>query len=60
MGAQFFDVESRMDGQPQRTNTRFSEMFEIPDIVQFVIYINHSQGTDLRLVELTGQILTMA
>jgi len=60
MGAELFDVDGRMDGQPQRTNTRFSEMFEVPDIVHFIIYINHSQGTDLRLVELTGQNLTMA
>jgi len=60
MRAELFDVDGRMDGQPQRTNTRFSEMFEVPDIVQFVIYINHSQGTDLRLVELTGQNLMMA
>jgi len=41
-------------------NTRFSEMFEVPDIVQFVIYINLSQGKDLRFVELTGQSLAMA
>ena len=40
-------------------NTRFLEICEIPDIVHFVIYIKHSQGTDLRLVELKEQCLTV-
>jgi len=29
------------------TNTRFSEMCVVPDIVHFFIYVKHSQGTDL-------------
>ena len=41
------------------TTIRFSVMCEMPDIVQFVIYIKHSQGTDLRFVELKEQSLTM-
>ena len=41
------------------TNTRFSEMCEVPDIVHVVIYIKYSQGTDLRCVELTWQCLAM-
>jgi len=40
-------------------NIRFLEMWEVPDIVHFVIYINNLQRTDLRFVELTGQSLTM-
>ena len=41
------------------TNTRFSEMYEMPDVVDFLIYINHSQDTDLRIAELKGQTLPM-
>ena len=40
-------------------NTRFSEMCDVPDIVHFVIYVKHSQGTNLRCVELKGQCLEM-
>ena len=43
----------------QKTTTRFSEKCEVPDIVHFVIYINHSQGTALLWVELKEQCLTM-
>ena len=39
--------------------SRFSEMCEAPDIVPFVVYVKHSQGTDLRWLELTGQCLIM-
>ena len=41
------------------SNTRFSEIWEMPDIVHFVIYIKHSQGTDLLYVELKEQSLTV-
>jgi len=43
------------------TNTRFSEMCVVPDTVHFVIYVKHSQGTDLlvRWLESKGQCLRM-
>jgi len=40
-------------------NTLFSEMCLVPDIVHFVIYVKHSQCTDLRWLELKGQCLRM-
>ena len=43
----------------RETNTRFSEMCEMPDVVDFLIHIKHSQDTDLRFAELKRQILAM-
>ena len=40
MGVELFDVDGRKDGQPRRTYTRFSEICEAPNIVQFIIFLN--------------------
>jgi hypothetical protein len=39
------------------TKSHFSEIFEAPNIVQFIIHVKHSQGTYLRLFDSKGQPL---
>jgi len=40
------------------SNTRFSEMCEVPEIVHFVINLNNLKGTDLRSLDPGGQSLS--
>jgi len=42
------------------SNTRFSEMCEVSEIVHFVINLNYLKGTDLRSLDPGEQSLSMA
>ena len=49
-------TDGRTDSH-HKPNTRSSEMYEMPDIVHFLLHLKFSQDTDLRLLGSEEQCL---